>query len=102
MHAVLSVNEGGWGRGRGESNGNAASGSRPRLSVPAHMARQHGMGVNTPHLHECFIYKACCTCESRSTAAVMIAAVSCYFSAVFGINNLGRKWSGHGFCFVCA
>lgn len=76
MHAVLSVNEGGWGRGRGESNGNAASGSRPRLSVPAHTARQHGMGVNAPHLHECCICKACCTCESRSMAAVMIAAAS--------------------------
>lgn len=43
-----SVNEGGWGRGRGESNGNAASGSRPRLSPPR---QQRGMGVNTPRLH---------------------------------------------------
>lgn len=43
-----SVSEGGWGRGRGESNGNAASGSRPRLSAPR---RQRGMGVNTPRLH---------------------------------------------------
>lgn len=35
FHTVLSVNEGGWGRGRRESNGNAASKSRPRLSTPA-------------------------------------------------------------------
>lgn len=35
FHAVVSVNEGGWGRGRGESNRNAASKSRPRLSTPA-------------------------------------------------------------------
>lgn len=42
-HCVLSVNEGGWRRGRGESDGNAESRSRPRLSMPAETARQHGM-----------------------------------------------------------
>lgn len=50
VHAVLSVNEGGRRRGRGESNGNAARESRPRLSMPAQAARQHGMCVNTAHL----------------------------------------------------
>lgn len=35
-----------------------------------------GWDGNMPHLHERCICKACCTCESRSTAAVMIAAAS--------------------------
>lgn len=46
----MSVNEGGWGRGRGVRDGNAESRNRPRLSMPAETARQHGMRVNTPQL----------------------------------------------------
>lgn len=41
-HSMLSINDGGWRKGRRESNGNAASESRPRLSTPAETARQHG------------------------------------------------------------
>lgn len=43
VHTEMSVNEGGWGRGRGERNRNAKSKNRPRLSMPAETARQHGM-----------------------------------------------------------
>lgn len=40
---MLSVNEGGRGKGRGDSNGSAASKSRPRLSIPAETARHPGI-----------------------------------------------------------
>ena len=45
FHTELSVNEGGWGRGRRESNGNTASKSRPRLLTPA----ERGGMQATPH-----------------------------------------------------
>lgn len=48
VHTALSVNEGGWRRGRGESDGNGESERRPRLSMPAETAKQHGKWVNIP------------------------------------------------------
>ena len=58
---MLSVNEGGWRRGRGESNRNAGSKSRPRLDVGSHSKAAWDMSEYTSHLNERGVHVQLCT-----------------------------------------